>query len=162
VQEADHELLTSSRFYLELRIDGSDDRIDGYFMECQGFERTQEMIEFCQVTPQKWGKDSNAVGRVIRNKVPGNTKSSNLTLRRGMTTSKIFWEWFAAVEQGNWAKQRRNGDLTLYNQHGEEKARFRFLGACPVKYKIGDVGASKAEFEVEEIELAIDEFRRIK
>ena len=158
----DYELLTSSRFYLELRVDGSDDRIDGYFTECAGFERTQEVIEFCQVTPQKWGKDSNAVGRVIRNKMPGNSKSSNLILRRGMTTSKMFWEWFNAVEQGNWAKQRRNGDLTLYDQGGDEKARFRFSGAWPIKYKIGDVGASKAEFEIEEVELAVDEFKRIK
>lgn len=82
LSDSDYELLTSSRFYLERRIDGEDDRIDGYFMECQGFERTQEAIELCQVTPQKWGKDSSAVGRVMRSKIPGNAKSSNLTLRR--------------------------------------------------------------------------------
>lgn len=160
--DGQYEVLTSSRFYLELRVDGSDDRVDGFFMECQGFERTQEAIEFCQVSPQKWGKNSNAVGRVVRSKLPGNSKSSNLILRRGMTTSKMFWEWFTAVEQGNWAKQRRNGDLTLYDQSGDEKARFRFLGAWPIKYKIADVGASKAEFEIEEVELVVDEFRRIK
>ncbi|MEL6166988.1 MAG: hypothetical protein AAFR37_25775 [Cyanobacteria bacterium J06628_3] len=31
-----------------------------------------------------------------------------------------------------------------------------------VKYKIGDLGAGKSEFEIEEIELAIDEFSRVK
>ncbi|MBN4003336.1 phage tail protein [Nostoc sp. LPT] len=157
-----YELLTSSRYYLEIRVDGSDDRIDGYFMECQGFERTQEAIEFCQVTPQKWGKDGNSVGRVARTKIPGNSHSGNLILRRGMTVSMAVWDWFSAVEQGNWAKQRRNGDLTLYNQNAIEQARFRFLGAWPIKYKISDVSASNSEFEIEEMELVIDEFSRIK
>ena len=156
------EVLTSARFYLELRLDGSDERIDGYFMECQGFERTQDTIEFCQVTPHKWGKDSNAVGQVVRRKMPGNSKSSNVTLRRGMTTSQVIWKWFMAVEQGNWSKQRRSGDLTLYDQSGMETARFRLVNAWPVKYKIADVGASKSEFEIEEVELVVDEFRRIK
>lgn len=157
-----YELLTSSRYYLEIRVDGSDDRIDGYFMECQGFERTQEAIEFCHVTPQKWGKDGNSVGRVARTKIPGNSHSGNLILRRGMTVSMAVWDWFSAVEKGNWAKQRRNGDLTLYNQNAIEQARFRFLGAWPTKYKISDVSASNSEFEIEEMELVIDEFSRIK
>ncbi len=155
------EVLTSSKFYLEIKVDGSDDRIDGYFMECQGFERSQDVIEFCEVTPQKWGNNGSAVGRVVRTKLPGSAKSSNLTLRRGMTSSKVIWEWFQAVEQGNWAKQRRNGDITLYDQAGDERARFRFMGAFPIKYKIGDLGAGKSEFEIEEIELAIDEFSRV-
>ena len=156
------EVLTSSKFYLEIKVDGSDDRIDGYFMECLGFERSQDVIELCEVTPQKWGKNGSAVGRVVRTKMPGNSKSSNLTLRRGMTSSKVIWEWFQAVEQGNWAKQRRNGDLTLYDQAANEQARFRFMGAWPVKYKIADLGAGKTEFEIEEMELAIDEFSRVK
>ena len=79
-----------------------------------------------------------------------------------MTSSKVIWEWFQAVEQGNWAKQRRNGDLTLYDQAANEQARFRFMGARPVKYKIADLGAGKTEFEIEEMELAIDEFSRVK
>ncbi len=156
------EVLTSSKFYLEIKVDGSDDRIDAYFMEAQGFERSQDVIELCEVTPQKWGKNGSAVGRVVRTKIPGNSKSSNLTLRRGMTSSKVIWEWFQAVEQGNWAKQRRNGDLTFYDQGGREQARFRFMGAWPIKYKIGDPSAGKSEFEIEEMELAVDEFSRIK
>ncbi len=156
------EVLTSSKFYLEIQLDGSDNRIDAYFMECQGFERTVDTIDFCQVTPQKWGKNSSAVGRVVRTKMPGNSKNGNLILRRGMTTSMIFWGWFSAVEQGQWSQKRKNGDLVLYNQGSEEQARFRFFGAWPTKYKISDVKAGSAEFEIEEMELVIDEFKRIK
>ena len=36
------ELLTTARFYLELKLDGSQEPIDGYFMECQGFKRYRQ------------------------------------------------------------------------------------------------------------------------
>ena len=101
------EILTTNRFYLELKLDGSVEPVDAYFMECQGFKRTQEVIEVCEVTPQKWGKAGTTAGRVVRTKVPGNVKSNNLILRRGMTSSITVWNWFNEVEQGGWAKQRK-------------------------------------------------------
>lgn len=159
---ADYEVLTNARFYLELKLQGSNDMIDGYFMECQGFKRSQAMIEHCEVASQKWGSAPAQRGRVIRTKLPGNCKSDNITLRLGMTLSPTMWRWFQDVEQGNWAKQCRDGDLTLYDQSGEVQARFRFLGAWPVSYKIGDVKADAHDFQIEELELAVDEFLRVQ
>jgi phage tail-like protein len=159
--ENEYEVLTSSRFYLELRVDGSDDRIDGYFMECSGFQRSQQVIEFSHVTPQKWGKDGTTSGRVVRTKVPGNMSCNNLVLKRGMTVSTVIWDWFRSVERGNWATQRRDGDLVIYDQGAIEQARFRFLRAWPVSYKISDVKAGGNDFEIEEMELAVDEFIRV-
>ncbi|NET59345.1 MAG: phage tail protein [Symploca sp. SIO2E6] len=160
--EKQFEILTTARFYLELALDGSQEPIDAYFMECQGFKRTQELIEICEVTPQKWGKHNAKTGRVVRTKLPGNTKSENIILRRGMTISMTMWKWFKAVEEGDWATQGKNGDLTIYNQGAEEKARFRFQGAWPISYKIADVKAGSNDFEVEELELSVDEFTRVK
>jgi len=162
VTDNTYEVLSNARFYLELHVDGSDDRIDGYFMECQGFKRTQEIAELCEVTPQKWGKNGTSKGRVVRRKVPGNVKSENIILRRGLTISNAIWDWFAEVEQGKWAEQRRDGDITIYTQGAEEAARFRFRGAWPVSYKISDFKAGSGEFEIEEFELAVDQFRRVK
>jgi phage tail-like protein len=161
VAKTEYEVLTSSRFYLEIRLRGSDDRMDAYFMECQGFECKQEVIEVCHVTPQKWGSKGTAAGRIVQTKVPGGANSGNITLRRGLTVSSVMWDWFAQVDQGNWAKQRRDGDVTLYDQGAVERARFRFIGAFPVRYKISDLSAQNSEFEIEELELAIDEFRRV-
>ena len=73
-----YEVLTTSKYYLELSLDGSKEVIDGYFMECSGFKRNQELIEFAEVTPQKWGKNAKT-GRVALTKMPGNVKSDNLT-----------------------------------------------------------------------------------
>lgn len=158
----EHEILTSARFYLELKLQGSNDAIDGYFMECQGFKRSQELIEHCEVAAHKWGKKPAKHGRVIRTKLPGNSKSNNITLRLGLTLSHTMWTWFQDVEQGNWANQCRDGDLTLYNQAGDIQARFRFLGAWPLSYKIGDVKADASDFQVEELELVVDEFLRVQ
>lgn len=160
--ELQFEVLTTCRFYLELQLDGSQEPVDGYFMECQSFKRTQEVIDHCEVTPQKWGKSGNARGRVVRTKMPGHSKSENIILRRGMTISMTVWKWFEAVEAGKWSEQRKNGHLVIYNQAADEQARFQFQGAWPTTYKISDVKAGSNEFEVEEVELAVDEFLRVK
>jgi phage tail-like protein len=163
----DYEVLTNSRFYLEIKLEGSDEKIDAYFMECRGFKRTQEIIEIAEVTDQRWAEKGQSqqkgkVGRVVRTKIPGNPKSDNITLKLGMTVSDTMWRWFQAVEQGDWANQFRTGDITLYAQGGNPQARFRFLGAWPVSYKIGDLNAGGSDFQIEELELSVDEFLRVQ
>ena len=157
---AEFEILTPHRFYLALKLDNSTEPVDGIFLECQGFQRTQEAIEICEVTPNKWG--SAKKGLVVRTKLPGNVKSGNLTLRRGMTFSMAFWNWFQAVQDGKWASQRKNASLTIYDQAAKEQARFELAGAWPASYKIADVSARSTEIEIEEVEVAFEEFKRVK
>lgn len=152
------EILTACRFYVELKLKTSKDPVDAYFLECKGFKRTQDVIEVCEVTPQKWGKAPR--GQVVRTKVPGNVKSNNVTLKRGMTQSIALWQWFQDVQSGQWAEQRRDGSLSIYNQVGRIQARFDFQGAWPASYTLSDVNASSNELEIEEMELAIEEFTR--
>lgn len=152
------EILTTCRFYLELKLDGSKEPVDAYFMECKGFKRTQDVIEFCEVTPQKWAKASR--GNVVRTKVPGNVKSTNLVLKRGMTCSMTLWNWFKAVQEGKWKEQRKNGSLSIYDQQGTIQARFEFSGAWPTSYTLADVNSSSNELEIEELEVAFEEFTR--
>jgi phage tail-like protein len=155
------EILTTSRFYLEITLEGSNEIIDGYFMECRGFKRSQDVIEICEVTPQRWGKGEAKVGRVARSKIPGNFKCDNIVLKYGMTISDTMWKWFDKVEKGDWINQRRDGDITIYNQGGEAVVRYRFLGAWPVNYKVTEMKAGGNDFQVEELELAVDEFFRV-
>jgi phage tail-like protein len=154
------ELLTASRFYLELKLDGGDDTIDATFLECKGFQRSHDIVEFCEVTPEKWAKANT--GRVVRIQLPGNTKTEHIVLRRGMTTSMTLWKWFDAVESGKWASQCRDGSLTIYDQGGQEQARFNFEGAWPLRYQVADVNASSNDLEIEELEMAIDRFVRVE
>lgn len=155
------EILTAHRFYLELQLDGFSDQVDGIFLECQGFKRTQEPIEICEVTPQQWGI-AQAKGLAVRTKLPGNVKSGNITLRRGMTTSTTLWNWFEQVQAGNWAKQRKVASLTIYDQAATMQARFELTGAWPASYKVADVGARSTDIEIEEVEVAFEEFKRVQ
>ena len=157
---AEFEILTSHRFYLELSLDNSSEPVDGIFLECQGFKRTQEAIEICEVTSNKWGTAKK--GLAVRTKIPGNVKSGNITLRRGLTLSMAFWDWFQAIQDGNWATQRRNASLTIYDQAAQMQARFELTGAWAASYKIADVNARSTGIEMEEVEVAFEEFKRVK
>lgn len=155
------EILTTCRFYLELKLKDSNDSVDGIFMDCKGFKCTQEVIEICEVTPNQWGKEQKP-GQLVRTKIPGNIKTNNLVLKRGMTASKTLWKWFEDIQTGNWAKERRDGSLTIYNQKSDIQARFEFQRAWPTNYTITDVSASSNEIEIEELELACEEFKRVQ
>lgn len=152
------EYLTNSRYYLELKLDGSTEPVDGYFLECKGFKHTQEVVEVCEVTPQRWGKAKK--GHIIRTKIPGNVKTNNITLCRGMTQSATLWKWYEATQQGNWAQQLRNGSLTIYDQAGNGRAVFQFRGAWPVSYLFSDLNANGNDFVIEEMEIAVESFTR--
>lgn len=172
------EILSDSKFYVGIQLDGSQE-IDAYFMECLGFKVTQEAIEITEVTPQSWGQKAGSQpqakkGRVMRTKIPGNIKTENITLRRGLSVSMTIWNWFARVAEGQWAGdgvsrnstsgkgQRFDGHLVIYDQSATERARFVFSGAWPISYKIGDLKVSNKDFEIEEVELAIDSFKRVQ
>jgi len=90
-----------------------------------------------------------------------NVKSDNIILKQGLTLSMTMWNWLKAVEDGNWSQQFRDGDLTIYDQGAIEKARFRFNGAWPVRYKISDFKADGGEFAITEVELSVRDFLRI-
>ncbi|MGK7947806.1 MAG: phage tail protein [Xenococcaceae cyanobacterium] len=153
------EILTASRFYLELSLDGSNQSVDGIFMDCKGFKCSQEVIEVCEVTPNKWGRAEK--GMVMRTKIPGNVKTNNIVLSRGMISSLTLWKWFEETQKGNWAKQRRDGSLKIYNQKGETQAQFQFLNGWATSYKISDLTASSADYEIEELEIACEVFKRV-
>lgn len=153
------EILTVSRFYVELKLNGSIDPIDAYFMECKGFKSYQDVIEFSEVFPQKWGQATR--GQVIRTKMPGNVKINNITLRRGLSSSITLWNWINSVQEGGWAKQCLDGSLTIYRQGGEQGARFDFTRAWPVSYTVADSVVSGSDLAFEELELACESLKRI-
>jgi len=162
------EILVATRFDIVLNLKGSKYPVDAAFQEFQGFKRTQKPIEIYEVTPERWGKAKH--GRVVQTKIPGNVESSNLILKRGMTVSLTLWQWFKDVEEGKWAEERtkdakedaKDGTLTIYNLKNKGVVKFEFQRAWPTSYKIGDVGTNKGETEIEELELVVESFIRMK
>lgn len=155
----DPNYLTAANFYLDLKLDGSSDVVDAFFLECQGFDYAQDVIEFSEVTSGRWGKATK--GKFVKTKLPGHTSSGNLTLLRGMTSSDALWNWFELVQDGNWAKQRKNALLTIY-EGGTPHARFELTAAWPSRYKISDVKSNSQDIEIEEVEVAYEGFKRVK
>jgi phage tail-like protein len=156
------EILTVSRFYLELSLDGSIDYVDGIFMECSGFQVSQEVAEICEVTPEYWGLKGETRGRINRTKIPGNITYTNLVLKRGLTLSNTLWTWLETVHEGDWANQRRDGALVIYNQAAVESFRMEFQGAWPISYKISDLNVTAGEHQVEELEMAVEKLTRFE
>jgi phage tail-like protein len=155
---ADFEFLTACRFYVCVNPSTSKgpEGVDAIFLECKGFKATQQVVEACEVTQG---------GKVIRTKIPGNIKYGNLTLRRGMTDSMALWNWFDDVQNKQWGEQRLEGNnfyVSIFNQSGVETARYEFENAWPTSYKIDPLRAKSTDFEIEELEIAFEQFRRIK
>ncbi|MCY7367875.1 MAG: phage tail protein [Chamaesiphon sp.] len=151
------EILTASRFYLSLSLDGTASA-DCYFLECRGFQQTQAPIEICEVTKVGGGSGQ----QIVSTKLPGNVKSGNITLRHGMTSSLDLWKWFKSIQAGQWGKQRKLISLSIYNQASQEMARFELTNAWPSSYKLTDVNARSTEIEIEELEVAFEQFERKK
>ena len=154
------ETLARSRFYLELKLDGSQEPVDGSFMECSGFKVTQEIVEATEVTPQQWGKAKH--GLVVRTKIPGNVKYTNIVLRRGLTCSMTLWNWLQAVQAGEWGAKKKAGSLTIYDQGATQQFRLEFKNAWPVSYTIGDLSVISGDLEIEELEVTVEELKRVR
>jgi phage tail-like protein len=150
-------LLMAHSFSISLKLDGSNDFLDGIFMGCDGFDFTQDVIQFREVTGGRWGEAMK--GRSLLTKLPGNSVGGNITLRRGMTISKSLWQWFSSVQDGKWFKQRRN--ISIAFTLGERPdAVFEFSEAWPTRYRIGEMKADASNVEIEEVEIAYEGFKR--
>lgn len=151
--------IPTSQFGVELNLEGSNGT-DGYFMECLGINYTQNVIEFCEVTSNKWARADK--GKVVRTKLPGNSNSGHLTLRRGLIQSMTIWNWLEVVKDGNWAAKRRNCSLAFHDCDSFTAVKIELEAAWPISYRIGDVSSHASEISIEEIEIAFEGFKRIK
>jgi len=76
---------------------------------------------------------------------------SKLTLKRGLADADALWSWYQDVMNGG--IKRKNVTITLLNHADEEKWRWVFSKACPVKWSGPEFRAGTAEVAFESIEL---------
>jgi len=76
---------------------------------------------------------------------------SNLVLKRGLVDSTVLWEWQQEIVAGKIT--RRNGSIILTNSAGEEKWRWNFKDAYPVKWSGPDLRGNTPEVALETLEL---------
>lgn len=84
------------------------------FSDCTGFSSSTDPIEY-----REGGMNTTV------HKLPGMTKHTNITLKRGLTDSKELYQWYRDVVAGK--VQRKNGSIVVLDVDGTEKVRWNFV-----------------------------------
>jgi len=140
--------LVSAWFGIEFQ-----DQVDGALRECSGLGSENEVVEY---------KASGPGGKYVIQKVPGRMKWNNITLKRGITDAMDMWKWRQLVEQGKIDEARKNGSIIMYNQKGDEVARWSFVNAWPSKLTGPSANAANNEVAIEELEITHEGYTREK
>jgi phage tail-like protein len=85
-------------------------------------------------------------------KLAKETRYSNLTLKRGITDVTDLWDWHQQVVDGD--VQRKTMSVVLLDEVGNEKWRWVFSEAYPVKWNGADLNATNNTVAVESVEFA--------
>lgn len=128
-------------------------KVAGAFRECTGLGSENEVVEY---------KGSGSKGELVIKKVPGRMKWNNITLKRGITNAMDMWQWRQLVEEGKVEEARKNGTVTMYNQKGEDIAKWDFFNAWPSKLTGPTANAQNNEVGIEELEITHEGYKRTK
>lgn len=145
---AEKDPLVSSWFGVEFQ-----GAISGAFRECSGIGSENEVVE---------SKASGPKGEFVLKKVPGRMKWNNITLKRGITDTMDLWKWRQLVEEGKITEARKNGSIVMFNQQGQEMARWDFTNAWPSKLTGPSTNATNNELAIEELEIVHEQYKRVK
>ena len=136
----------SFRFAVEI-----DNITEAAFSECSGLKVEVEMKEYRE------GGQNNFVHRL-----PGPVRYTNLSLKRGITYSKDFWqEWFKKISTGDFRECRRPLSIVLFDAGGNEVKRWNISNACPVRWSGPDFKADGNAVAIETLELVHDGFEEV-
>jgi phage tail-like protein len=112
------------------------------FREVSGLSGDGEVISYRE------GTDTILTVR----KLPGLRRFANITMRRGMTTSRLLWQWRLTTLRG--ATQRRNGSILLRDEQQKTVAEWRFENGWVMRYEGPTLNATANEVAIETIEIA--------
>jgi phage tail-like protein len=113
----------------------------GGFSEVTGLEVRTEVDDYRE------GGVNDFVHRMAKE-----TRYPNLTLKRGITDATLLWDWHQQVVNGE--IERKTVSVVLLNERREEKRRWVFRDAYPVKWNGTDLNAAGNTVAVESVELA--------
>lgn len=126
-------------------------KLTGVFRECSGFGSEHEVVAY---------QGSDAKGKQVTIKQPGNVKFAPITLKQGVTSEKQCWTWYEEVESGKIASARKDGTITMYDDKGEAVAKWNFFKAWPSKVVAPSFDASSNDVAIEEITIVYEDYKR--
>jgi len=137
-------------FKFGLEIEG---KLSGYFTSVSGIGSESEVIEHKIVNPD--------TGETIIQKLPGRLTWTEVTLKRGVTSSIDIWAWRQEVVDGNIEDARTNCSIIAYNQANEEIARWNNANAWPSKVTGPGMDAGGQDYMVEEVTIVHEGMTRV-
>ncbi len=137
----------ANKFWVE--IEGM---LEAYFTEVSGMTAQTEVLEY-----KEGGTNT------FTHKLPTRTSFTNITLKRGMTTSTKFWDWYMNTVNkgvGKAAVQLKDISIILYSpsEAATTIRRWNVSNAYPIKWVGPSMATKSAEYAVETIEIAYDKF----
>ena len=117
------------------------------FQEVGGLDSSTDPIEYREGTDPSHAR-----------KLPGLTKYTAVTLKRGITDSDELWKWRATVVSGK--AERRNGSIILRDDRGDEKLRWNFVNGWPSKWTGPALNATGNAVAIESLEITHEELVR--
>jgi phage tail-like protein len=142
-----HELnyITTNRFYV-----GIESEISASFSECSGLS--------VRVNTETYFEGGvNEQQRIFL----GQPQFSEVTLKRGMTDDLVFWEWVSQILNPG-KKQRRNVNITVFNQSGETLQSWTLIGAIPIGWQAPALQADGNIVAIEELTLAYEGLKIVR
>ncbi|MBE0430675.1 MAG: phage tail protein [Dehalococcoidia bacterium] len=117
------------------------------FSECSGLEMTTELFEYAE----------GGLNEYVH-KLPGRTKVSNVTLKRGLATSNELYKWYKEMETKLRTGEKldlRQVTITLYTTVEQGKQmRWTLSQAFPVKWVGPSFKTDEAAVAIESLEFA--------
>ena len=84
-------------------------------------------------------------------RLPGRAKVSDITLKNGITTSNELLDWFKMIMEGTF--DRRSVSIVVVDQQGQEKQRWNFTEALPVKWTGPEFKAGQSQAAIQSLQL---------
>ena len=105
-----------------LKIGGAEGAV--FFKEATGFDSESEVSETKRSLPDE--RDAS--------KAMGNTKWSDIELKRGVDQDKTLWNWRKLIVDGKLKEARKDCTITMLDFDGQPIVTYSIINAWPKKY----------------------------
>lgn len=136
----------NAKFRFKVEIDGLE---AGGFTEVTGFDASIDVIEY---------REGDMTAETPM-KVPGLKKYGNITLKQGVTDSRVLYDWITTGINGE--IERKTLTITLLNETQAPAASWQIINAWPAKYTAPDFNATSSEIAIESLEIAHEGMTRV-
>lgn len=117
-------------------------------MTVAGFAEVSGLGESVDVIAYREGGDTHV------RKLPGLRKTSDITLKRGVTQSRALFDWYRNVANG--VPDRRDGTIVLLDASRTPVVRWLFVNAFPCRWEGPHLNATGNEVALETLVLACE------